>query len=159
MAQSTMDELLVTLYEMIQDARPVPLSGDKCMIEREKALDILDELRANLPSEIKMSKEIVEKRNDIIASAKKEYDVTLKRAEEIAKQRLNENDLTSEARRKASDIIAVAETRAREIMKSAGEYCEDAMKRTEEAVARTLEEVRHSRVDFKTVLREQNQKQ
>ena len=51
--------------------------------------------------------------------------------------------------------MSVAETRAREIMRSAGDYCDDAMKRTEEALSQSLEEIRQSRAQFKQAIREQ----
>ena len=74
MAGTPIDELINNLYEMVEDAWAMPLGNDRCVLEREKVLDILDEVRANLPSDLKMAREIVEKRNDIIAAGKKEYD-------------------------------------------------------------------------------------
>ena len=132
MAGTTIDELIMTLYEMIQDARSVPL-GDRCIIERDKALDILDEIRADLPAELKMAREIVEKRNEVISAGKREYDTIKKQAEDYAKQRVNEHEVVTEARKRAAEIIAGAENRSREIMKAAGAYCEDAMRRAEDA--------------------------
>ena len=72
MAGNAIDELVSTLYEMVQDAGGIPLMSDRCVIEREKALDILDEIRANIPSDLKMAREIVEKRNEFITAGKRE---------------------------------------------------------------------------------------
>lgn len=155
MPANTIDEMVTTLYEMIQDAGGIPLMGDRCVIEREKALDILDEIRANIPSDLKMAREIVEKRNDIIAAGKKEYDSLKKQAEDYAKQKTNEHEITQEARKKAAELVSAAEARAREIMRSAGDYCDDAMKRTEEALSQSLDEIRQSRAQFKQAIREQ----
>ncbi len=153
MAGSTIDELIMTLYEMIQDARSVPL-GDRCIIERDKALDILDETRAELPAELKMAREIVEKRNEVISAGKRESDTMKKQAEDYAKQRVNDHEVAAEARKKAADMIAGAETRSREIMKAAGVYCEDAMKRAEEMLAQSAEEVKQSRIRFRQLLKD-----
>ena len=81
MAGNAIDELVSTLYEMIQDAGGVPLFGDRCVIEREKALDILDEIRANIPSDLKMAREIVEKRSEMIAAGKREAETIRQQAE------------------------------------------------------------------------------
>ena len=54
------EDLITTLYDMIQDARSVPLAADKCFVERDKALDLLDEIIAQLPTELKQSRSIVE---------------------------------------------------------------------------------------------------
>ena len=53
------EELVDMLFAMIDEAKSVPLSSEKCIIERDKALDILDEIRADLPAELKMAREIV----------------------------------------------------------------------------------------------------
>lgn len=127
--------------------------GDRCVIEREKALDILDEIRANIPSDLKMAREIVEKRNEMITAGKREAEVIRKQAEELARQKVNDNDITNEARRRSAEIINTAEKRAKELMGAANGYCDDAMKRTEEAIAQALEEVRSSRVKFRQAAR------
>ena len=123
MAGTPIDELINTLYEMVEDAWSMPLGNDRCVLEREKVLDILDEVRANLPSDLKMAREIVEKRNDIIAAGKKEYDNLKKQADDYAKQKINEHEITQEARKKAAELVAAAEQRAKEVMRAAGEYC------------------------------------
>jgi len=155
MAGNAIDELINNLYEMVQDAFSVPLGGDRCVLDREKALDILDEIRANLPSDLRMAREIVEKRNEVITAGKREYDSLKKQADEYARQKVNEHDIVTEARKKAAEIIASAEVRSKEVMKAAGDYCDDAMKRAEAALGQTLEEVRRSRTQFKSLMKEQ----
>ena len=155
MAGTPIDELINTLYEMVEDAWAMPLGHDRCVLEREKVLDILDEVRANLPSDLKMAREIVEKRNDIIAAGKKEYDNLKLQADEYAKQKVNEHEITQEARKKAAELVAAAEQRAKDVMRAAGEYCEDAMKRTEDVLGRSLEELKQSHVQFRQAIREQ----
>lgn len=153
MAGTPIDELINTLYEMVEDAWSMPLGNDRCVLEREKVLDILDEVRANLPSDLKMAREIVEKRNEMITAGKREAEVIRKQAEELARQKVNDNDITNEARRRSAEIINTAEKRAKELMGAANAYCDDAMKRTEEAIAQALEEVRSSRVKFRQAAR------
>ena len=154
MNENTIEQLINTLWEMIDEAKSVPLTADKCIIDRDKALDILDENRAGFPNEIKMSKEIVEKRNNYIESGKREAEAIKKQAEEYAKRCVNENDITAEAKKKAQDMTLAAEKNSKELMRAASEYCDDAMKRTEEAIAKALEELRTSRAQFIKAARE-----
>ncbi len=156
MAGTPVDELINTLYEMIEDAWSMPLGADRCVLERAKVLDILDEIRANLPSDLKLARDIVGKRNEILDGGKRESENMRKQAEEYARQRVSEHEVTQEARKKAAEMVAAAEQRAREIMRVAGEYCDDAMRRTEEALNQTLSEVKESRVQFLQALKEQN---
>ena len=148
---NTLEELVNSLYDMVQDAWAVPLGADKCVIEREKALDILDEIRETMPQDLKMARDIVERRNAVLSAGKREADAIKKQAEEYARTLVNENEIVAEARKKANEMIVAAETRARELKKAANEYCEDTMKRTEEVVAQALDEVRKSRQQFRQI--------
>ena len=154
MNENTIEQLISTLYEMVEDAWSVPLSADKCVLERDKVLDILDEIRANFPNEIKMAREILEKRNSYIDNGKREADVMKKQAEEYAKRLVNEHEIVQDAKKKAADITAGAERNSRELYKAASEYCDDAMKRTEEAVSKALDELKTSRAQFQKAARE-----
>lgn len=58
------EETITTLYEMVQDAWSLPAGrGMKCVVERDKVLDLLDEISNQLPGELKQAKTIVESRN------------------------------------------------------------------------------------------------
>lgn len=146
MAGNAIDELVNTLYQMVQDAGNLPLMGDRCIIEREKTLDILDEVRANIPSDLKMAREILEKRNEVVEAGKREAETIRKQAEDTAVRKVNENDITLLARKKAAETINAAEIRSHELMAAANAYCDDAMKRTEEAIAQALNEIKSSRI-------------
>ena len=146
---SGVEELLDILYEMIDEAKSVPLSSDKCMIERDRALDLLDDIRAQFPMELKEAKKLLENRNEYINSAKREAEAMKKQAQEEARQMVAEDQLLAQARQKSSEMIRVAEERSRELRRVANEYCEDALRRTEEAVAEAFEEIKQSRARFR----------
>ena len=50
------EETITTLYEMVQDAWSLPLGAEKCVVERDKVLDLLDEISNQLPGELKQAK-------------------------------------------------------------------------------------------------------
>lgn len=148
---ATLEELINSMYDMVQDAKNMPLSSDKCVLERDRLLDMLDELRAQLPADIKMAQDIVEKRNDLIAAGKREAETMRKQAEDAARQMISETEIVVAARRKAKEIVGNAEIQAREIRRVSNEYCEDALKRTEESLGATFEEVKQVRKRFKSM--------
>jgi len=137
------------LFEMIDEAKGVPLSSDKCILERDKALDLIDEIRGQFPVELVEAKKLLSARNDYIASAKREGDLIIKQAEEKAKQLVAEDELLSQAKQRSAEMIRQAEERSRELKKAANDYCEDALRRTEEAVAEAYEEIKKSRGRFR----------
>ena len=143
------EELVDMLFSMIDEAKGVPLSSDKCIIERDKALDLLDEIKAQFPVELGEAKKLLAARADYIASAKREGELIRKQAEEKARQLLSEDELTAQAKQKAGEMLKVAEERSRELRRAANEYCEDALRRTEEAIGEAYEELKASRSKFR----------
>ncbi len=149
---SNVEELFDLLYEMIDEAKNVPLSSDRCMLERDKALDILDDIKARFPVELKKAKDLMANKNDYIASAKREADGIRQTAEDHVRRMLNEDALVAEAKRAAEEMIARAEEQSRQIKRAANEYCEDTLRRMEDAVADAYDEVKHSRAKFRSAL-------
>ena len=92
------EELLDMLYEMIEDAKNMPLSSDKCILERDKALDLLDEVRGQFPMELSEAKKLMAARTDYINSAKREAELIRKQAEEQARQMVSENELLAQTK-------------------------------------------------------------
>ena len=72
------EDIIGTLYDMVQDARSMPLAADKCILERDRVLDLLDEIISQLPAEIKQSRTIVESRNELINQARREAEAILR---------------------------------------------------------------------------------
>ena len=145
------EELLDMLFEMIDEAKSMPLSSDKCILERDKALDLLDEIRAQFPMELAEAKKLIAARTEYIASAKREAEAIRRQAEEKAKQMLSEETILLQAKQRANEMMQQAEERSRELKRSANEYCEDALRRTEEAVAEAYDEIKKSRARFRAL--------
>ena len=148
----TIEELLDLLYTEIEEAKNMPLSNDKCVIERDRVLDMIDDVKAELPVELKRARGLVANKHDYIASAKREADDLRKQAEDYAKRIINEEAIVQEAEARAEEILAEAEEQCRMLRQAASEYCDDALRRMEEAVADTYDEVKHSRAKFRSAL-------
>ena len=146
---SGVEELLDMLFDMVDEAKNVPLSSDRCMIERDRALDLIDDIRAQFPVELSEAKKVMASRADLIASAKREVEAIRRQAEEKAKQVLSEETILLQAKQRANELMQQAEDRSRELKRSANEYCEDALRRTEEAVAEAYNEIKQSRARFR----------
>ena len=97
------EETITTLYEMVQDAWSLPLGAEKCVVERDKVLDLLDEISNQLPGELKQAKTIVESRNEVITNAKREAENILKQAEQRAKQMISREEVVKQAEQQADN--------------------------------------------------------
>ena len=145
---SRIPELLEMLYSMITEAWGLPLGTEKCVIERDKALDLLDEIKAQFPTEIAEANRLLEARNDFIGNAKREAESIRHAAEDRARQLIDEQEVIRISRERSQDMLSSAETTSSELRRVANEYVDDAMKRTEEALSAALEEIRQSRNKF-----------
>jgi len=124
------NELITMLYDMVQDAFSVPLSGDKCILEREKVLDLIDEIKLNVPEEIAQARKIVEARNEIIERTRKDAEAIKRHAEEDAEELVANSEIMATANRRAEAIIETAEQQAKELRQAANKYADDVMFRT-----------------------------
>ena len=152
MAAGSIEELLDLLYTEIEEAKNAPLSNDRCVVDRDRVLDMIDDVKAEMPVEIKRAKDIVAQRNDYMADAKQKADRLRQEAEDYAKELLNKDAITRSAEQKAADMISEAEVQCQKLREAASEYCENMLRRMEEAVADTYDQVKHSRSQFRSAL-------
>ena len=155
MEEKDVQRLLDMLYGMIDEAKSATFSSEKCVINRDEALDLLDEIRGQFPLELKKARELIAARNDYVAGAKKEAEKMIKQAELDAKTIVSESEILQQARMKSSEILHRAENRTKEMYQVANTYTEDALKRTEEAIQAALQEVQQSRAQFRATSQEQ----
>ena len=158
MNEQTLEDIISALYDMVQDARALPLGADKCIVERDKVLDMLDEIIAQLPVELKQARTIVESRNELIGQARREAETLIRQAQEKADQMVEEEAIYQEAKRQCQEMVIQTQTRMAELRRVSNDYMDDALRRTEEAIAISLEDVRDTRVKFRALVENQEKK-
>ena len=119
------EEVISTLYEMVQDAWSLPLGADKCVLERDKVLDLLDEINNQLPSEFKQAKTIVDARNEVITNAKREAEAIQKQAEQKARQMVSEQRIYQQAQAEAERLLSDTKAQAEEVVRATQEKLKD----------------------------------
>ena len=141
-------ELLDILYSMITEAWGVPLGNDKCIIERDKAVEIINDIKANLPTELAEAKRLVAARDEFIGNAKREAEALRKSAEEKARLMVEEQEIVRAARAQSAEMIAAAETKSRELRRVASEYVDQMMSEAETSITAALNAIRGSHEAF-----------
>lgn len=139
------EELLAQIDDMVDKAWDVPLSGGKCMIEADKLRDIVDDIRANLPSEIRQAQTVVADRAEIVAGAKREAEVIVRKAEERAQALIAQEEIFRQAQQRAEEILTRAQQKSREMCKGANDFAEEVLRRSEENLAVRVAEIRQAR--------------
>ena len=158
MNEQNIEDIISALYDMVQDARALPLGADKCILERDKVLDMLDEIIAQLPVELKQARTIVESRNELIGQARREAEGMIRQAQEQASKMIAEEAIYQEAKRQCQEMVLQTKNRMAELRRASNDYMDDALRRTEEAVAMSLEDVRDTRAKFKALIEAQEKR-
>ena len=158
MNEKHIEDIITTLYDMVQDARALPLGADKCILERDKALDLLDEIIAQMPAELKQSRTIVENQNDIIAHARREAESIITKAQEEAAKLVEKEPIYEEAKRRCAEMVAQTQAQIASLRKASNDYMDEALRRTEESIAKSLGEVKDTRAKFAQIAAAQMKK-
>ena len=178
MEDKNVQKLLDMLFGMIDEAKGATFSSEKCVINRDEALDLLDEIRNKLPGELTKAQELMKSKEQYVDKANHEVrrmldqaqdeakrlreqaqgeaKRMLEKAQEDAKTIVSESETIQRAQRRSSEIRQ-AEDRSRQLYQVANTYTEDALRRTEEAIQAALDEVRESRVRYRSASAEQMQ--
>lgn len=144
----TISEILDTMDDMLEKAWNLPLTGGKCVVDIDKMQDLISDIRLYLPKEIKQAKMIVSDRQDILTDAKEEAKQIIANAEKRAKQMLSENEITKAAQTKANQMIAQAHEQSVSLKRMTNEYVEGLLTDSEEILVKTLQELKsaHSEI-------------
>ena len=143
-------ELVEMLYTMVSEAWGVPLGNDKCLIDRNKALDLIEEIKNQLPAEIAEAKRLVARRDEYIGNAKREGESVRKMAEERARKIVDEQEIVRQARTRATETIAAAEAKSRELRRAMNNYVDESLRDAESAMSQAMETLRQTRVRYQS---------
>ncbi len=145
----SVENLVDQLDELLENSISLPLSNGKVLIDSEKVRRILEDIRLNLPKDIRSAAMIVNDRAQILADAKKEGESIIRQAEERARLMVSRDEITRQAQEQATAMLAHHRTKAMEYRKAANDYVDELMQRTEEAITVSLADLRKARQTIK----------
>ncbi len=143
----SIEELLEQLDETLDSGIKIP--GKRTVVDIEKIRAVVDDIRLNMPGEIKQARGIVADRADIITNAKREADSIIRSAEERAKAMVAQEEITKLAQEKAGELIANAQAKSREMRKAAQDFVDEIMRRADDGLTANLAEIRKTRASLK----------
>lgn len=141
-------ELIDMLEDVVDKAGGIPLIG-KAIVDRDELLDLIEEIRINLPDDLKQAKWVKDERQRILDDASKEAATIIKLAEEKMASLIDDHEITQRAQAQAGEIVGAAQANARDIRQSTKQYVDDHMAALESKIERTLMTVRENRNELK----------
>jgi vacuolar-type H+-ATPase subunit H len=133
--------LLDRLEEALATGSRVPLTA-RTLVDEQECLDILDQMRVAMPSEIKEARRIIAERDNVLAQARDETERIIRGAENRASRMVDEHAVVRSAQIRANQIEEQAEQEAMNIREEAEKFAEAILTRVQERLEGALSNVR-----------------
>jgi len=137
--------LIDRIEEIVENGRSVPLSGGSKMVDPEKIFEIVDEIRAQFPDELKQARWIVKERQEMLEEAEKEANRVLEEARDRAQAIASEQEIVKMAEQQAAAILDDARNKEREIRLGAEDYADEMLANLEVNLGKLLTAVQRGR--------------
>lgn len=134
--------LVDRLEELFNQSRPIPLTHN-VIVDEERMLDLIDQMRVAIPDEVKKSQQILAQRDRILAQAQEEANRTLAIAREKSEQMVEREAIVQAAQSRADEIAAQERTGIDQSRQEADEYVIDTLRYLETELERYLNQVRN----------------
>ena len=136
--------LIDKLDDLVHNAKPVPLT-DQVRVDKEEIYDLLDQMRATIPEEIKQARWIVKERQEMLAEAKTEAERIVKEARERQERLIGEEEVTKQAERAAEDIVEDAQRARARDQAGAEDYADEILGTLEVNLSKFIAAVQRGR--------------
>ncbi len=133
-------DLLTELEDIIDKGVAVPFTG-RCMLDKEELLEIIQEIRLKLPTDLEQAKWIKAERQNIINDAHKEAEEIIKIANDKTIAMIDENEITRKAVAAANEITTSANAEAQAAKTSSYQYADYLLENVENVVLKTVRDL------------------
>ncbi len=134
--------LVDRLEELFNKSHAIPLTHN-VIVDEDKFLDIIDQMRISVPEEVKKAQEVFTKKDRVMAQAQEEANRTLQLARDRADDLIGKETLVTDAKRRADQIIEQARAEGDNIKTAADHYAQDSLSNLEHALEQLLTQVRN----------------
>ena len=133
-------ELINELEDLIDKGVPVPFTG-RCLLDKDELLELIQEIKLKLPTDLEQAKWIKAERENIINDAKKEAEEIIKTANDKLIALIDENEITKQAAEKANSIVERASADAKTTKNESYQYADRLLENVETVAHRAIYEL------------------
>ena len=134
--------LVDRLEELFNDSRSIPFTHS-VVVDEDRMLDIIDQMRVSIPDEIKKAQQLLAQRDRLLAQAQEEANRTLSLAREKSEQLIDRDPIVQAAQARADQIIEQARVEGESTRRDADQYVLDTLTNMEMEMERYLTQVRN----------------
>ncbi|MEI7592042.1 MAG: hypothetical protein WCK41_02340 [Actinomycetes bacterium] len=138
------EEILLQLHDIVDGARPVPLSASS-MISKDEVLALIDEALTRLPEELRAARWLLKERDEYLARVQHEGEEILDQARTRAERMVQRAEVVKAAESRAYQIVDTAEAEARRLHHEVEDFCDQKLASFEIVLDRTMKLVSSGR--------------
>ena len=139
------EEILEDMDDTLDRAHPIPFASHKVIVDADRMRELINDIRLNIPAEIKRAKLIDFDCDRIISDAKAKAEQIVQDAELRAKEMCSQEAIQIAARQKGVDMLARAQVASNEIRAGAADYVSRLLENAEETLQASLIEVQNAK--------------
>jgi regulator of protease activity HflC (stomatin/prohibitin superfamily) len=147
--------LVDRLEELFNESKPIWFTHN-VIVDEDRMLDLIDQMRVTIPDEIKKSQQLLAQRDRILAQAQEEASRTIALAREKAEKIVEDDSITAAAKTKAEEIIAQARAESEKTKKEADEYVLQILTTMDEEIEKISNQVKNGILAIKSVNTKEN---
>lgn len=136
------------LEDKVEQSKSIPLLN-RALVDREDLLAAIEEIRLNIPEDMKQARLIKDERKRIIAEAQAEADEIINNAKAKTEKMVDEHEITKKAYEQANQIIAAAQKNSRELRMGARQYVDSLFADTDAKLTKAQSIIRKARADVR----------
>jgi cell division septum initiation protein DivIVA len=134
--------LVDRLEELFNESKPIWFTHS-VIVDEDRMLDLIDQMRVTIPEEIKKSQQLLAQRDRILAQAQEEASRTIALAREKAEKIVEDEPITSAAKTRAEDILAQAQIESEKTKKDADDYVLQTLAALDEELSKVTNQVKN----------------
>lgn len=141
-------KMIDLLEDKVEQSKSIPLLN-RALVDREDLLAAIEEIRLNIPEDMKQARLIKDERKRIIAEAQAEADEIINNAKAKTEKMVDEHEITKKAYEQANQIIAAAQKNSRELRMGARQYVDSLFADTDAKLTKAQSIIRKARADVR----------
>ncbi len=138
-------EIIESLIQQVKEARSVPLSRDGALVNRNEFIELLEQLRSQLPDDVQVANEILEAKETVIDEGRRAAEALIDKAKDQARRLISEHSILAQAQREAQGLLQMAEIEVEKMRLETNRYIDARLANFEVALHKTLDAVKRGR--------------
>jgi cell division septum initiation protein DivIVA len=133
------------IIALVEGARSAPMSRSNCVVDRGEMISLLEELRGELPTELRRATALLEERDKIVDAGRREAERIISEAESEHTRLVSINEIVVSAEHEASRTIGEARAETQRLRDEVDDYVDTALANFEQFLTRSLASIERGR--------------